>query len=122
MKKIIQNGIILIGFVLLAAAGYYLYLQQGDQLLQLADADLTAQLERESRTFIAKQNELRSIKLETELFSDSRFTDLRSFSVAVPELRTGRSNPFSEINFNTLDSSAILAPNSNANQPADSTQ
>ena len=103
MKKIIQNGIILIGFTLLAAAGYYLYLQQGDLLLELADDDLTAQLERESQAFIAKQNELRSIDLELELFDDERFMDLRSFATPVPDLEVGKENPFAEVDFEVLE-------------------
>ena len=103
MKKIIQNGIILIGFMLLAAAGYYLYLQQGDMLLELADDDLTAQLERESQTFITKQRELEAIELEMELFNDPRFSELRSFATPVPILPTGRSNPFSEVDFQRLE-------------------
>lgn len=96
---LIKNAVILLGVILLGSAGYYLYLQEGDLLVGLADEDMTAQLERESRSFIARQNEIRKINLRTELFADTRFTTLRSNSTPVPTLQTGRRNPFESINF-----------------------
>lgn len=97
MSRIVQNCMILLGFLLLAAAGYYLYLQQGDMLLELANTELNAQLEQETQAFIARQAELTSISLDLSLFADSRFQSLRSFATPVPALPEGRENPFAPV-------------------------
>lgn len=98
MGKVIQNGIILIGFLLIAAVGYYLYLQNDSILLGNTEIDPT--LELRAANFIARQQELQQLVVSRELFSDPRFTSLRSFSTPVPTAAQGRNNPFLPIGRN----------------------
>lgn len=92
MGKIIQNTIIVVGFLLLAAVGYYLYIQNENSLLVSTEID--PELEAKTATFLARQRELQTLSVETGLFRDPRFTTLRSFTTPVPPLPQGRANPF----------------------------
>ncbi|MEM9336375.1 MAG: hypothetical protein AAGA35_00780 [Patescibacteria group bacterium] len=97
MGNIIQNAVVIVGFLLIAGVGYYLYLQQGELLLDTTNEQLTLQLERDAQTFIARQNELRQIDLQLDLFTDARFESLLSFDRPVPTLPIGRDNPFQPV-------------------------
>ena len=98
MSDTVKN--ILFGVMFLSVLGfaYYLYTQQGMAVLNInKDDDVTFKLNAETASFIASLNTLERVNLQVDLFDDPRFNRLRSYQTPVPELNTGRSDPFSSI-------------------------
>lgn len=97
MGKIITNLTVVLGFITVAFAGYYIFIQQGGSALEFNSNELTKQnMLNNTQVFIARRQALDEVDLATsvELFEDARFRSLRSFSTPIPERQVGRSNPF----------------------------
>lgn len=92
MMSVLKNIFVIVGLLLVAGLGYYLY--QDGSLLEGANQNGDLQVEAQSEEFIRRLETLKRISINDELFSDPRFTSLRSFATPVPVLPIGRSNPF----------------------------
>lgn len=90
--SLFKNLFVILGLVLIAGLGYYLYVTQDSATLSTEDRDLS--IEAESADLLAKIDSIRRISIERDLFSDPRFTSLRSFATPVPVYQVGRDNPF----------------------------
>ena len=93
MFSIIKNIIVIVGLLLVAGLGYYLFINKDSLGLEATPVDMKA--EAQSEDFLRQIDTLKKININTELFSDPRFTRLQSFATPVPVLPIGRSNPFS---------------------------
>lgn len=92
MMNALKNIFILLGLLLTAGLGYYIYTTQGS--LNLAEQDRDFSIEAESADLIGKIDSIKRITIDEQLFADPRFTNLRSFATPVPVSPIGRDNPF----------------------------
>lgn len=92
MLNALKNIFILVGLLLTAGLGYYLYTNQNGMNLQTNDQDFS--IEAESAALISKINSIKRITIDQELFNDPRFRNLRSFATPIPVYPVGRDNPF----------------------------
>ncbi len=93
MSATIQNLIVILGVVLLAFLGYYLYTQNASA--QLANGTVDNQVAIETSQFLDRLVTLQGITLDGTLFADPRFQNLVDFSEPVVPQPVGRDNPFS---------------------------
>ena len=98
MGKIITNLVIILGFITVAFAGYYIFIQQNDSALNFNSNEQTMQnMLNNTQVFIARRQTLDKVELANAVsfFDDARFRSLRSFSTPILERPIGRENPFS---------------------------
>lgn len=90
LKNLLVGIICIVIFVF----GYY-FLTQSDADFSLDSLTTNSdQLVARTSVFIERRSKLESLDLQTELFTDVRFTSLRSYSTAIPEQAIGRDNIF----------------------------
>lgn len=100
MGKIITNLVIILGFATVAFAGYYIFIQQGNSVLDFDSNDQTMQnMLNNTQVFISRRQELDRVNLSSavRIFDDAAFRSLRSFSTPVQERPVGRENPFNSV-------------------------
>lgn len=95
MSSRVQNLLMLLGIVLIAGLGYYLYTQNSATTLQNASVASRTQIAVESNLFLRRLNELKSISLDGAIFSNPRFNALVDFTEPINPQPVGKSNPFS---------------------------
>jgi hypothetical protein len=99
MTSTLKNLLTILALATIAFVAYYLYTQQSNNALSTGvdDAQLQDMLAR-TQIFIRHSEELDRIgSINTSLFTDPRFSTLRSFSKPVQESPVGRNDPFAEI-------------------------
>lgn len=90
-----KNTIVILGLVIIAAAGVYLFLNRDATQLMLDNSEgVSEAVLASTQVFIERRAILESLTLDTTLLDDSRFLSLRSFSRPVSERPVGRDNPF----------------------------
>ncbi len=92
MSSRVQNLLMILGIVLIAALGYYLMTQRSATGLQGSMPN--SQIAAESSTFLRRLNDLKSITLDGSVFSNPRFRILVDFSEPITPEPVGRTNPF----------------------------
>lgn len=90
-----QNILIVLSLLGLAAFAYYLLVMQGDTAL---DTSVNETASIESQIFLEQLNQLKSVSLQTDIFSDQQFRSLVNQSATVRPQSVGRTNPFSPTN------------------------
>lgn len=98
MTSKLQNLIIILGFLIVAGLGYYLYVQNSNGSLRLSNKSISTQAAAESAEFLQKLNSLKEVSLDGSLFSDSRFQSLVNNRRPVIQENVGRPNPFLDVN------------------------
>jgi hypothetical protein len=97
MGKIITNLVIVLGFITIAFAGYYMLVQQGESGLGFNSSEqLMQNMLSNTQMFISRRQALDRVDLirSVGIFEDSQFRSLRSFSTDIEERPIGRENPF----------------------------
>jgi hypothetical protein len=97
MGKIATNLIVVLGFITVAFAGYYVFIQQEGTSLSFNSNEQTMEnMLSNTRVFIEHRQFLSKINLNTSVafFDDARFRALRSFSTPIKDRQVGRENPF----------------------------
>lgn len=92
MMSLLKNLFVILGLLMVAGFGYYLYTTNGSFTLEGSQADLN--VEAESAELIRKVESIKRISIDRSLFTDPRFTSLQSFATPVPVYPVGRPNPF----------------------------
>ncbi len=92
MSSLIQNIIIVGGILALMGFGYFLYMQSANSG---SNSDVSIQVAAESANFLRRLNELKSVELNGNIFSDPRFISLVNYSIPVRAEMVGNPNPFS---------------------------
>ena len=101
MGKTTTNLSIVLGIITVAFAGYYLYTQSMVDTVSFDSNEQTMQnMLIKARAFIAYQETLDQIKLDTTILEDERFISLRNFTTPIKEQPIGRADPFADVNTN----------------------
>ncbi|XKT74762.1 MAG: hypothetical protein ACJKTH_01595 [Patescibacteria group bacterium UBA2163] len=92
-----QNIFIIVALIVIAFIGYTFFFAGEDN-----DASLTVEQAEEAPTEVGQELiglllELRSIQLDTSLFSDERFQSLQDFGQQIISEPVGRPNPFAPL-------------------------
>lgn len=91
MGKIIENIIIVLGIILVAGVGWYMFTENQRMALDVESANI---IQAEIQGFIQTQNTLRTINIDTTILSTERFINLQTITEAIDPQPRGRSNPF----------------------------
>lgn len=97
MTSVLKNIFVIAGFLLICGLGYYLYTQNNGSLLSHdGDASVTSSIQasQEAEILLRQLNDIKSIQINNELFSDPRFTTLVNNTTEVEPSSIGRSTPF----------------------------
>ncbi len=95
MSQVLQKILITLGAVGLMLLGYFLFVNPSQFALQesavnpLADSVLI-----KTQAFIARRAALDRVEITSELFSDTRFTGLRSYTTPLAEQDLGKRSIF----------------------------
>lgn len=93
MANIIQNLLIVIGLIVVAGLGYYLFVMDdgvGEASVGFDDISIT------SAQMLRQLSQIQTITIDTDIFSDGRFQSLRSFEPPVVPVSVGNTNPFGQ--------------------------
>lgn len=85
--------VLLVGGILLAL-GYYLFFAPGNSVLVGNTEPLNTTLLLQTQEFIERRQQLDIVTLDTALFTDPRFTSLRSFETPVAPQAMGKNSVF----------------------------
>jgi len=95
MMSLFKNLFVIIGLLVLAGLGYYLFiLERGSELSDSASASRTSQSELEVQEFLRRLADVESITLPTDVFTDPRFKSFEDFGTEVDRVPVGRTDPF----------------------------
>jgi len=118
MGKIITNLVLILGFITVAFAGYYIFIQQSNSSLDFSSNEQTMQnMLNNTQVFIARRQELDRIKLAAGIsfFDDASFRSLRSFSTPIQDRPIGRDNPFDTA---VVPTNVVPTPSSSNENPS----
>ena len=104
MTSIFKNLITLLGLVVLAGVGYYLFVVERGSTIdsdRLSAGGLNVNVE--SELFLRRLGELQRIELSDTIFNDERFQSLHDFGTIIDQVPFGRSNPFAAAAATTTD-------------------
>lgn len=94
MSELIKNIIFALVFAVIAYLGYMIFIQDSDPTLTASNAEISNQAVRDAQDFLQKLQQLRTIELKGELFSDARFNALIDLRQDLVDEPAGRPNPF----------------------------
>ncbi len=95
MSQTLKNILIFGALFIMVLFGYYIFANRDAMMLSFTTATSdTSDLLSKTQVFITRRADLESRLLDTSLFSNERFTSLRSYHVGVPEQTLGRRNIF----------------------------
>lgn len=97
MTSIVKNGLTLLGLIVVAVLGYYLYTLQSDENIELAGDSDISEARVAGERFLRELNTIKNFELSDELFRDPRFRSFVDFTTPVPEQPVGRENPFAPV-------------------------
>lgn len=90
-----KNIITVVGLLVVAAAGIYLFTQRDAATLVLNDSvQVSDAVLASTQVFIERRAVLESLTIEPEILRDARFTSLRSYTTPLRTRPLGRDNPF----------------------------
>lgn len=93
MSSALQNIILILGIVLIAGLGYYLYSTRGS-VLNTESNGVSQQAAAETAVFLDRLHELQRINLDVSVARDPRLRSLRSNRLPLTPLPIGKPNPF----------------------------
>lgn len=91
MTSTLQNILIVVGIILTAGVGWYMYSENSRMSLDVRSA---GEVQAEIQSFIQTQNTLRRIDIDTSILNDSNFQSLEVITDPVLPQSRGRENPF----------------------------
>ena len=95
MSNTAKNLVIILGFITIAFAGYFMFMQQSATTLHFDTSEEVLQnMLSNSQLFIERRRELEAIELDLQFFTDDRLLSLQSVNEPLVEQPVGRENPF----------------------------
>lgn len=95
MSPLLKNLFIILALVVVCGGAYYL-IQQGAPT-ELVSSTNAEEITRETEKIIENINRIKQYELDESVFTDKRFTSLQETRVDLPEVKSGRSNPFAPL-------------------------
>lgn len=92
MTPRVQNLLIILGIVLIAGVGFYMYTLNQDATLSVASVNTQAAAE--SAVFVKRLETLKTVNFSDTLFSDPAFVSLIDYSEPINPTAIGKTNPF----------------------------
>ncbi len=92
MTSTIQNILIILGIIVIAIIGIYLFVNNGD--VSLNNNQVQNQISVQTSEFVQKLNDLQTMELSGAIFNDPRFTSLIDYTVEPVPVPRGKDNPF----------------------------
>lgn len=90
-----KNIIVIVGVIIVAAAGVYLFtMRQATQLVLTSGTGVSEEMLANTQLFIERSAILESLEIDPAVLDDPRLTSLRSYTTPVAERPVGRNNPF----------------------------
>jgi hypothetical protein len=94
-----KNIITIFGLIVIAVLGYYLFVASNSSTLVTSNGVVAEQVQMETRVFLDRLNELKTIELDTSILtSDSRLRGLVDYGTPSRPSEVGRPDPFAEVN------------------------
>ncbi len=96
MSNSLRKLSIILGVVVVAGGLYLFYLNQPDEsevIQGLTSGEVAVRTEK----ILSDIRKVEGYELATDIFTDIRFTSLKDYAVEIPEIETGRTNPFESI-------------------------
>jgi len=98
MSNLLKNLLIAFGITILLGVVYFFVLKDTADTeipdsTEAAGQDITLK----TADILANTQKIRKYTLDTSLFSDTRFATLKDSAVVIPDVSTGRKNPFEPI-------------------------
>ncbi len=100
MESIKKNKILLVTFVItFIAFVYFVFFNGGDTVQNVISVDGTSYTGQTAagQEILSLLAQLRTLKIDSNLFSDDVWTSLRVFSVILPDTKPGKKNLFDPI-------------------------
>ncbi len=95
MSTLTKNLVIILGLATVGFAGYFVFMQQADPVVGFeTDAAMLESMLANSQLFIERRQELETVSINADLFSDERFMSLQSYDRPLTEQPVGRPDPF----------------------------
>lgn len=98
--QVIKNITIVIGLLILAGVGYFLFVTNKATTLE-GDSTGSGAVTIQSAVFLQRLHELQSVTLNDSIFTDERFRSLEDFGTQVERVSYGRSQPFAAVDGDT---------------------
>lgn len=97
MSPAFKNITTVLIIILVAALGYYLYLQTSEtSSVSGENVHVKPQMIRDTQVFIERRQILERIELDTSIFKNPLFVSYRNFTNPIQSQFEGKDNPFSE--------------------------
>lgn len=97
MSSGVKNFAVFGGLAIVAILGYYLFVIKDSSTISAGDV-VASQADAETREFLQRLQDLRTVDLDTDVLRDPRFKTLVDFSTDIVTVPVGRANPFEPAN------------------------
>ncbi len=95
MSSTLKNGLVFLFVLVLIALGYFMIIQRNAGTLSFTSVSaVSGDLLLSTQIFIDRRAELEARTLDLTLFTDERFTSLRTYATPIPDQLVGRTNLF----------------------------
>ena len=94
-----KKTIIIMVVIIVVAIIAYFYYEGGNTVTSssLETSQVTSDAQAAGARVLNLLNQIKSLKIDTSLFSDPAYETLRDYTVAIPQEQVGRANPFAPI-------------------------
>lgn len=98
MTSFVKNTLMLVGLVLVAVLGYYLFVVNNSSNLSMGERDRLNEAQLASEQFLKELEAIQNFELSDKIFTDERFRSFVDFTKPVQPFSVGRENPFAPTN------------------------
>lgn len=97
MSSLFKNLVIALGITAVLGALYYFVMSNSEKVVSdestLSDSEVT----RRTNKILADINKMNEYKMDVSILEDKRFSTLYDFGISIPDVASGRSNPFAPV-------------------------
>ncbi len=98
MSSLLKNLFVALGITLILGAVYYVTTSDSgeefvDDSFSMSDSEVSLRTQK----ILADTKQIDEYALDVSIFDDSRFRTLVDYTVSIPDVMTGRTNPFAPV-------------------------
>lgn len=98
MSTLFKNLIVALGIALLLGGVYYVATRGSDKEVLVGDTGMSdSDVSIRTQKILADTRQIDEYKLDISIFEDQRFRTLVDYTVSIPDVITGRTNPFAPV-------------------------